>query len=293
MADEKVTPPATVPTSGGATGNEGNPPGNQGGDQGLLGSVLDQQNPPKQETPPTGTAVERAKEEEAARVAQEQKVKDEAAAKAKAETDAKTKEESDKKALADAAKKAAEELEAKKPTLEKLKFPENTLISKERANEIVADAMKNGKTAEDAQKQLDSEHAIASRILSEGQNRLKAQGDKWRTEIQSDPELGGTNFKETDRLYTKAVKTVFGDEIIPELKALGVESHPKFVKGMVKLAKSMEASPLVIGEKPPAGKDLKPKTPAQLAYNYDEAHPYDANKAAVDTAAGVAPRGMR
>jgi hypothetical protein len=287
-------PPATAPASQGTSSETKTQ--EQVSDLGLLGSgPVQAENQPTKETPKPvspapGTPVEVAKEEEAIRVAKEKELADAQAATLKAKADeeaqAKAKQEAEKTAEAEAAKKKAEEAEAMKPTLEKLKVPENTLISKERQAEIVAQA----KDKDEAQKTLEAEHNVASRIQTEGLQRLKSQGDKWRTEIQSDPELGGQNFKETDRLYTKAVEEVFGKEMIADLKALGVEAHPKFVKGMVKVAKGMEAKPLVHGDRPEA--KAKPKTPAQIAYGYDETQPYDANKAAVNTAASISPRGM-
>jgi hypothetical protein len=195
------------------------------------------------------------------------KTKEQEAAEAKAAADkvaadAKVKAETDAKALVEA--------EAKKPSLEKLKVPANTLISPEMRSEIV----KTAKTAEEAQSILESQHGLAVRLQMEGAARLKSQGDNWRSELQKDPELGGANYQETDRLYTLGVKRIFGEGFINQLKALHVEANPDFVRGVVKAARNLEPDGIIHGTRPDPPKP-KPRSPEEIAYKYSPENPYN------------------
>lgn len=187
-----------------------------------------------------------AKARETLKTQRESKVKTEAEAKAKAEADAKLKVE-----------------QALLISADKLKLPANSLIQPARLSEIAEQAKKEGLSLEQAQARLESEHQLGVRFQTEGQARMKAQGEKWLSEIQKDPNLGGQNFEKTNDLATMAIYGHLGEEegkaFMADLRALNVQANPRLIKLLASIGSKMEPKALVSGTGTKTdGKPLQP-----------------------------------
>lgn len=199
---------------------------------------------------------------------------EEKAAAEKLATETKAKTDAEAAKLAAETKAKEETAKAQIVSADKLKLPDGSLVPKTALDEIAKEVLDGKGTLEDAQKRVDGYHKLAESIRTSAQAALKAQGDKWLSEVKADTEIGGEHFNETNQLATRAFKTLFGDAEFKDFLASPYSVKPGIIKGLVRYAKAVGDSVLVPGDGP--SKTPEAKTLGEAVYGKD----YDATKVA-------------
>lgn len=130
---------------------------------------------------------------------------------------------------------------------EDFKAPEGVTLDAEVLGEFTEYARELGLNQEKAQKAVD----MAAKLMQKAQNAhveaYKAQQGEWVKSLQTDPEIGGAKFLETQAAANKALDT-FGDaELVDYLKATGLSNFPPLFKAFHKIGKLLAEDKFVTG----------------------------------------------
>lgn len=116
--------------------------------------------------------------------------------------------------------------EATKPAPVELKVPEGVDLGKD-----VLEALKAG----DPQKVVDA--MAAERQQSDAE--WAKQDQQWRSQVQSDPELGGANLDATALACRKAMAKYGSPELAKFLDDMGIGNHPVLVRAFARIGKAL------------------------------------------------------
>lgn len=136
--------------------------------------------------------------------------------------------------------KAAETAESvsKVPEKYELKTPEGSPITPDQIEKIALIAKERGLSNSEAQAMVERDHMLISQ-----HNEMVS---KWKTDVLSDPELGGDNAKEKVELAHRAFKHFASEKFAQELIASGYGDHPELVRAFYKVGKMMGEDKFVV-----------------------------------------------
>lgn len=127
-----------------------------------------------------------------------------------------------------------------------LKLPEGFDAKDPNIAEFTKAATEAGLKPEVAQKFFDmhaAQLAKAAEPLKQAMAENEADRAKWRSEIQKDPDIGGTKLKESIALANKAMERFGGQGYLKFLRENQLVDAPEFVRAWVRVGKAMgEAS---------------------------------------------------
>jgi hypothetical protein len=154
------------------------------------------------------------------------------------------------------------------PEKYELKFSDQTpLDSKTDAEKIAAFARQQGFTAEQAAALVKQHEELAGGVVARQQQFLTDQAAKWKTEVESDKDLGGANLPVT-QANLKRVMDRFapGDQhaLREILNTTGYGNHPVWVRFVNAIGKAMAED--TSGGGNGLSRDTKTKTLAQRMF---------------------------
>lgn len=154
-----------------------------------------------------------------------------------------TEAEAQAKAAKEATDKAVEEFRKKEPTL-----PANSPLSKDRVAQLKEYALKNGLSEKDFNDLVQYDHNL---LLSDRQ-ALAAQRDleakEWAAQVDKDPDLGGNNKAQADRLIDALLDAKMDKETREKFNSSHEAKNPGFRKFLLSIAKGMEPAELKLGD---------------------------------------------
>lgn len=146
-----------------------------------------------------------------------------------------------------------------------LKLPEKTLLQPADAERIKAYAKEHKISQKEADRILNAEHETATRFAQQQIDAHSKNLKDWHETVSNDPELGGANLVETQRLAALAI-----DRFVKPNAALatllrdgGYGQHPAVVKLWREIGKAMGEDTGLRGKGPGAGVQ---KDPASVLY---------------------------
>jgi midasin (ATPase involved in ribosome maturation) len=151
------------------------------------------------------------------------------------------KKESEQGESKDAGKKEeAQEADSKKaPEKYELKLPEDSPLDPESIDKLKSIAKEHGMSNEEAQAFLEN-HSKAV------QQDIMAKEARWRSEVETDKELGGDKFKESIAMAERAVKQFGSESLLKELDKSGLGSHPEVIRVFARIGRAMADDKLVM-----------------------------------------------
>lgn len=141
---------------------------------------------------------------------------------------------------------------------EDLKIPDGSLLEQSAIDDVLAYAVENKLSKEQAQILVEREsNAVASYA-----DRAKAKMDDlsknvWMTELKNDKEIGGDKLGETAEVARRVVDKFFQPEFKKLLEDTGYGNYPPLVRGLLKIGRAMQDDKIVTPGAHPAG-DEKP-----------------------------------
>lgn len=140
---------------------------------------------------------------------------------------------------------------AQAPEKYTLKFADQSpLDPTEDREKIAAYCKAQGFSNEQAQAFADFVQERAGRLTERQQAFLKSEADRWKTAVETDKDLGGSNFTTTVK-HIQRVMDRFApadSEFRKLLNESGYGNHPEFVRFVVAIGKAMaEDSPSILG----------------------------------------------
>jgi hypothetical protein len=173
-------------------------------------------------------------------------------------------------------KEGEEKPAAEKPkevTKETLKLPKDSQLSAAAVDEIVAHAKAQGLSQEQAQAQLERESKLVSDTRAtakdEGQKLLTEKVNEWTETSENDPEFGGEKLKETTVRCNSVLKKYFSPDFVKVLIETGYSNHPELIRGLNRVAKSMDPAQLILAGAQVPGSSQK--TADQILYPESQA----------------------
>lgn len=145
----------------------------------------------------------------------------------------------------------------------KLVMPKDSLLDAARVEAVTSFAKEKGLTPEQAQSVLDNESALLASHVQNQQQQYAAQMQKWTSDIQADPELGGVNFKESAHLAKQVAERFGTPELIKQLQDTGLGNHPELVRVFARIGKAMDNDKLI---RPGSSGDSGRKSHADVLY---------------------------
>jgi hypothetical protein len=164
---------------------------------------------------------------------------------------------SDKKEAVEPAKEEVAKPDEKKPDEAKadekpaapekydLKMPEDSKISSEEIDKIAAYAREQGLSNEAAQKLVDSQHEVVSKLEAERMNEFKETVDAWKDQAAKDPEFGGQQFTRNVELAKRVVTRYGSEDFVKALDESGFGNHPELLRVFVRIGQAMGEDRLV------------------------------------------------
>lgn len=101
-------------------------------------------------------------------------------------------------------------------------------------------------------------------------NRVEQYAKSWKEATLKDPEIGGTNFKQTQTYANKALTQFFNPQAIQILQGSGLLNHPDIIKGLRAIGQraSSDNPTGILGSN---GGNQKKENPLKSAYSkYDD-----------------------
>lgn len=185
----------------------------------------------------------------------------------KPETDEKKSEEekSDEAEKSDEKKEEKQEKQEEKKEDEKvevtkadLKISKKSNLTDENVDEIVKFVNEQGLSKEQAQAQLDRESQVRSQIQEGLQKQLDEKVDEWTETSEKDKEFGGDKLKETQTRCNALLKKHFSEEFVKTLIDTGYANHPELIRGLNRIAKTMDPDQLIISSAKTEDNSQKP-----------------------------------
>lgn len=119
-----------------------------------------------------------------------------------------------------------------------LKLPENSLLGKDRVDEIAAFAKAQGLSSKAAQALLEREHTAASTAKTAGETAFKTEAATWLKALENDKEIGGANFKRNAELAKRVLQKHGSKEFGEQLASTGFGNYPELVRFVVRVGKA-------------------------------------------------------
>lgn len=165
------------------------------------------------------------------------------AAEAKATTESKTVET---KAETEESKTKETTTESKEEPKWEVKLPEGSPLKATDLEESLAYAKQNGFSVEQAQKLVDRESAVVSRVESAQRAHLEEMSKTWVKESQADKEFGGEAFNTNVELAKRVVERFGTDNFKKMLNDSGFGNNPEVLRIFTRIGKTMAEDTLVI-----------------------------------------------
>lgn len=134
----------------------------------------------------------------------------------------------------------------KAPEKYELKLPEGSHLKADHLEKIVSYAKERGLSNEDAQKLLERENSVVAGFVEDQKQQLKQTTDAWMKEVESDKEIGGTNYKQNVAYANEVVKKFASPQFIKTLNETGLGNHPELVRVFARIGKLMANDKLVV-----------------------------------------------
>lgn len=156
-----------------------------------------------------------------------------------------------------------------------VKLPENSLLPKERAEEIVTFARERGFSNEVAQALVERENLAVSNYAESAMSQLEEMTNvTWVNQITEDKEVGGDNFVENAELSKRVLKKFGTEDFIKVLNprskenpdGTGYGNHPELFRFFVRVGKSMKDDSFFVSK----NKGTEKKSAAEIFYGSSE-----------------------
>lgn len=129
------------------------------------------------------------------------------------------------------------------PEKYELKLPDSTMFDAAALEGIGAFAKDLGLSSEAAQKLVERDSKMlddfAEHVETLAEAEHKERVSTWRQAVETDPELGGEKFKETQFLADKAVRMFATPELKQALNDTGLGNHLELVRMFMKIGKAI------------------------------------------------------
>jgi hypothetical protein len=160
--------------------------------------------------------------------------------------------------------KKEEKVEVKKEEIKyDIKQAEGSLLSKERIDEIAAEAKKLGLSNEVAQRMADRENDAIKQYADNAKKELDQLVEvEWPKQVKEDKEIGGDNFKESIESAKRAFKQFGSEEFNKIINESGYGNHPELIRTFARIGKAMSNDKVIIGSTSPATQ----KSTAEILY---------------------------
>lgn len=174
--------------------------------------------------------------------------------------DSDSSDESDSKKKKDDESDEGDKSDDEKPkeiTKESLKVPEGSKVSEAKVDEIVQYAKEQGLSQQQAQAQLEREIKLSSNFRKDAEEQLNEQVESWTDESKKDKEFGGEKLKETQVRCNSLLKKYFDETFVKQLIEVGYSNHPGLIRGLNRIAQTMDPDQLVISSQTNSSKPEK------------------------------------
>lgn len=144
-----------------------------------------------------------------------------------------------------------------------LVIPEGMEANDELLAAFTTQALEAGLSKDNAQKLLDLHLSEVAKLEKASGEAFLASINEWRGQVMADPDIGGSNFKNTETVLGRALDTYGSKEARDAFDATGAGWHPAIVKFVYNMARSLnEGAP--VAPKGPTG--LGKRTAAAVLY---------------------------
>lgn len=153
------------------------------------------------------------------------------------------------------------------PEKYELKIPDGSKLKATAVERIARTAREQGLTNDEAQQLLVQEHEAVTTYQTEQDQELAARKSGWKTDLESDPVLGGDNLKANSELVRRGLEANFSKETIAFIDTLELGNNKFLFKDLLKLGNKLKDDKIGIlnGGQPPAGR----KPVAQVFFGAD------------------------
>jgi hypothetical protein len=155
-----------------------------------------------------------------------------------------------------------EKAPASVPEKYELKLPENALLDQKALEKIADIAKQQGFSNEQAQKVLEEQNAAVSEYVKAQVDAFRERQQSWKQTIETDKEMGGSNFKQTAEFARRVVDRYGSQELKATLNESGLGDHPELVRFVARIGKEMSDHQFFNAGTAPAEK----KSPAEVLY---------------------------
>lgn len=151
------------------------------------------------------------------------------------------------------------------PEKYELKSRKDSPLIKSDLDEIEAEAKAQGLSQEAAQKLVDAREASHDKFMSRQQDLMRAEQERWKKEVEADPEIagqGGKMYKENIEHAHRFLKANFDEAFVKMLSETGLGNNPGLIRGFMRAGKRMADDRAVLdgaGATPGKGRSTEEK----------------------------------
>jgi hypothetical protein len=149
------------------------------------------------------------------------------------------------------------------PEKYELKLPDGSPLDQSSISKISDAAKARGLSNEEAQNELNRESASAASYHSMLQAKVIENKAKWVSEVQSDPEIGGSKFDASVANAQRALNKYANPAFVQELNRTGMGDHPELVRTFARIGALLKDDVAVHGQV----QDGEKKTSTQIRYD--------------------------
>ena len=126
-----------------------------------------------------------------------------------------------------------------------LKLPKDSPLDPAYVAKIEAEAKAEGLTNEQAQVRLERDNQAQAYFANQQQEQIKQQQKAWVTEVESDKEIGGKDYKENIETAKRALDRFADDAFKKTLSESGLGNNPHMIRTFLRIGKMMADDKLV------------------------------------------------
>lgn len=131
-------------------------------------------------------------------------------------------------------------LAARIPEKYELKLPDDSLLPESDIDKISSIAREKGLSNEEAQLVLEQRNDAANALRDSQFEQMREMQTKWQSEVKADPDMGGDNLGETQRLAKLVTDNAMTDGMREFLSVTGYSDNPEVMRFLVKVGKMMD-----------------------------------------------------
>lgn len=139
------------------------------------------------------------------------------------------------------------------PEKYELTIPEGSLLDPSEVERISAYAKEKGLSNEAAQELLNGKHEAVKAFDETQVKAVNEIREKWVSDGEKDPEIGGVNYKKNIELASRVVKRFGSEKLFQALEETSFGQHPEWIRVFARIGAVMSEDQLVHSKTQEAG----------------------------------------